>query len=94
MHMDRHASADALPDSLAKEIASAEGDIAAEERQASAHKGNVQSFEEPLLSPRSQTLRGRDEGFQERRMTYPAGQIYHLVPARLVLGKNTLCFSC
>ena len=84
--MDRKAAGDGLPSSLANEIRSAEVDIAAEERNSSASKGNAASFEEPLLSPSSQVLRGREEGFQERRMTYPAGRIYHLVPARLVFG--------
>ena len=86
--MDRQTAGDALPNSLANEMRSAEVDIAAEERQSSAGKGNAASLEEPFLSPRSQVLRGRDEGFQERRMTYPAGRIYHLVPARLVFGKK------
>lgn len=92
MNMERQSPGEALPDSLANEMESAEGEMASEERHASARKGDAALYGEPLLSPRSQVLRGRDEGFQERRMTYPVGSIYHLVPARLVFGAH--CYFC
>ncbi len=93
MHMERHENGRHLPNSLADERGLSEGELSAEGRLDTLFKHNGQPFEEALLSPRSQVLRGREEGFQERRMTYPAGKIYHLVPARLVFGTSALLSS-
>ena len=50
-------------------------------------------FYSPPLSPVA--ARGGGEGnvgpVAQRRMTYPAGKIYHLVPARLVFGGSLDC---
>ena len=51
------------------------------------HDGQ-EGFYSPPLSPVAARGGGQGDGGPgvQRRMTYPAGKIYHLVPARLVFG--------
>lgn len=76
-----------MPDTLAHEMAIARGKILEQERLDGF--GAIEIADEVLATSDSPTRKGKADnlGFRHRRMTFPAGKIYHLVPARLVLGK-------
>ena len=103
--MARSGSEGAIPDggsprrqgsSFREELESAEKDVAAcpdpaaplpgADRDAAGQAG------EAPLSPSPEKAMLTEEERKARRMTYPAGRIYHLVPARLVFGALTTTF--
>jgi len=67
--------------------------LRAQDGLAEQHSGQ-EGFYSPPVSPVAAQGGGNEPGGggvgSQRRMTYPAGKIYHLVPARLVFGEARL----
>ena len=83
--------------SFREELESAEKDVAAcldpSAPLPGADRDGGGQAEEGPLSPSPEKALLTDEERKARRMTYPAGRIYHLVPARLVFGALTTPLS-
>ena len=100
--MARSGSEGAIPDggslarqgsSFREELEIAEEDVAACPDPSAPLPGagcdGVGQAGEGPLSPSPEKALLTEEERKARRMTYPAGRIYHLVPARLVFGALT-----